>query len=310
MKRSRFFSMLSAVAISLGCFAATDCDLHIMIVDSDNSDAPAEMSNIISTRLIQALSAEGMSAGDTYGQLYMSGRFTDTFKETVPGPPAQTAVTTLLTLYVADIFADKVFDSQTFELRGVGTSEQKAYLNALKQLNGKNKSFQSFVSRAKEKTIEYFDKNYRQLLDRARNAAETHDYEMALYYTTLIPQCSKGYGEAEKATLSYFKGYADYQGQMLLTKAKGVFAASPNADGASEAYALISRINPTSDSYGPAMKFADEMAHQTKEEYDFEVHKKYNDEISRDRAIIDAARQIGVAYGTGQKAQTTNILWK
>lgn len=302
-------AMVVAGSLSL---AARDCDLSFAVVDMDpdQSDAPAAMSRIITSRLINALNADGQSAGDAYGQLYMSGRFADTFKETVPGPPMQTAVTTELTLYVADIFSDKVFDSETFQLKGVGTSEQKAYMNALSNISGKNEAFKKFVKRAANKTVAYFDKNYEQLLSKARTAAAQHDYDKALYYTTLIPQCSVGYAAAESATMQYFQAYADYEGQQLLTQAKGIFSASPNAEGARRAFELISRINPSSKSYAAAMKYTDEMAKQTKAEYDFEVHQKYKDKLAQQNAIIDAARQVGVAYGRGQKATTTNIIWR
>ncbi len=296
---------------SLAGFAG-DCDLHIHVIapDTEMCGGDPAIGNLLATRLMRALTADGVTADDNYGQFYISGRFDNLYKDTQPGPPMQSVVHTSLTLMVADIFGNKVFDSETFDLRGVGTSPQRAYINALNQLSPRNKALEGFVARARNKVISYFDKNYRSLLSKAGASAARHDYEQALYFASLIPQCCVGYPEAEKALLTYYQQYIDNEGTILLNKARAEFAISPNADGAAAAYAYLNLINPDSKAYGAAQSFAREVAAQTKAEYDFEVHQKYNDRHALQLKQIDAARQIGVAFGSGQKAQTTNILWK
>lgn len=309
MKKINYF--LGAFCIAASAASAQDCDLHIQVVTPDTEMCAGDSSvgDLLADRLTRTLTANGVTADENYGQFYISGRFNDIYKETLPGPPVQTAVHTTLTLMVADIFGNKTFDSETFELRGVGTSPQRAYINALGSLS-RNNALNSFIERAKEKVIAYFDTNYTDLLSKAKTAAALHDYDQALYFTGLIPQCCKGYSQAEKALLSYYQQYIDLEGTRLLNQAKSAFAIRPDADGAMEAYALINRIDPYSSAYGKAMSFADEIKKQTKAEYDFEVHQKYDDSHQIDLKKIDAARQIGVAFGQGQKSSTTNILWK
>lgn len=303
--------LAAALLIAFGAHAA-DCDLHVQVVKptAEMCGGDDAVATQLASRLLRALTADGVSADDNYGQLYITGRFDDIYKETVPGPPASTAVHTTLTLLVADIFGNKVFDSESFELRGVGTSNQRAYINALGQISGRNDAFKGFIRRANAKVISYFDANYRQLLNKAAAAAKMHDYDQALYWAGLIPECSKGYPSAHKAMIAYWQGYQDLEGTKLLNQARAAFAVSPNAEGAAEAYALLNQIEPASSAYPDAMKFAEDVRKQTKVEYDFEVHKKYEDSLETERRRIDAARQIGVAYGQGQKSTTTNILWK
>jgi len=301
------FCMVASVTSS-----AQDCDLHIQVVTPDTEMCAGDSSvgELLATRLTRALTMDGVTADANYGQFYISGRFDDLYKETVPGPPMQTVVHTNLTLMVADIFGNKTFDSETFDLRGVGTSPQRAYINALGGLTKNNKLLSDFVDRARNKVISYFDANYSGLLSKAKTAAARHDYDQALYFAGLIPQCCKGYPQAERAMLTYYQQYIDLEGTQLLNQARSAFAVSPNADGAIEAYELLNRIDPSSSAYGAAMKFANEIKKQTKAEYDFEVHQKYNDAHQLDLKIIDAARQIGVAFGKGQKSTTTNIFWR
>lgn len=301
--------MMVALSAQTAAYADTSCDLHIMVVAPTEGDSNAATDRIVVDRLKRALTADGITGDENYGQLYLTGRFVDSYKDAVPGPPAQVVVKTDFTVYVADIFGNKVFDSETFQLTGVGTSEQRAYINALSALNAKNGQLQNFVKRAQRKTINYFDKNYRQLLSRASKAASMGDYEQALYYSSLIPECSTGYPEAESMTLSFYQGKIDREATALLDQAKAAFATEPNAAGAAKAYAYLAAIDPNSSVYPASRAFADEVKKQTKAEYDFEVHDKYNDQISIRKRSIDAAKEIGVAWGRGQKAQTTNILW-
>ena len=262
--------LLSLSILAAGIFSANaeQCDLYIQVVkpDTEMCAGDATVGNLLATRLTRALTADGVTADENYGQLYLSGRFDDLYKETMPGPPTQTVVHTSLTLMVADIFGNKVFDSETFDLRGVGTSPQRAYINALGQLNKNNASLTGFVERARNKVISYFDANYRSLLAKARTAAKQHDFEQALYFASLIPQCSKGYPEAEKTMLSIYQQYIDNEGQMLLNKARAEFAISPNAEGAAAAYAYLNRIDTQSSAYGPSQSFAREIEKQTKAE--------------------------------------------
>lgn len=308
----KIFIILGMLLAFSAAEAATDCDLHIRVITPDTEmcgGAPA-IGNILSTRLIRVLTADGVTADSNYGQFYISGRFDNLYKETLPGPPTQTVVRTVLTLMVADIFGNKVFDSEIFELRGVGTSQQRAYINAVNQLKADNKALVNFISRAKNKIISYFDSNYRQLLSKAKTAAARHDFDQALYFASLIPQCSAGYSEAENVMLTYYQEYINNEGKILLDKARAAFSISPDAEGAVKAYGYLQMIDTDSSAYSAAQAFAREIGKQTKTEYDFEVHKKYEDKKDIKLKQIDAARQIGVAFGNGQAPNTTNILWK
>lgn len=298
------------LAVGASAFAQADCDMQIQVVSPDQEDIPASTANMITNRLIRALTRDGVTADENYGQLYLSAKFAHVYTDDVPGPPAQKVVHTEMTLFVADIFGNKIFDSETFDLRGVGTSEQRAFINALTPLNARNKALESFVKRAKRKTITYFDNNYQQLLAQANRAASMRDYEQALYYATLIPACSQGYAAAEAATTRIYQQYIDHQGTLLLNQAEAEFAAMPNGEGARRAYAYLAMIDPQSSAYPASRTLAAEIKKSSKEEYQFEVHQKYEDAQDLKVKQVEAAKAIGVAYGQGQKAQTTNILWK
>lgn len=290
--------------------AASQCEMFIRVAMDDTGDAPVEMGSMMTDRLKRALTANGVSADENYGQMLLTGKFSDLYKEQGAGSPPQVAVHTTLTLSIGDASGSAVFATKSFDLRGVGSSEQRAYINALRSLSPKNKEFEDFIKRASAQTVAYFDKNYEAILQRAELAAAKNDFEQALYYSTFIPQCSAGYQKASAATLRYFQQYLDHEGVILLRQARAEFAISPNAEGAAKAYALLAQISPDSSAYREATAFANEIKRDTKVEYNFEVHQKYEDKIGLERQRINAAKEIGVAFGKGNRNHTTNILWK
>ena len=221
----------------------------------------------------------------------------------------QTAVHTMLTLYIGNASTREIFASQTFDLRGVGTTEQRALINAMRPLNARNTSLAGFVDKGKRKIINYYDTHYQQIIAQAERAATTHDYEQALYLVSNIPSCSVGYGAANQALKRYFKQYIDLSGTQALRAARSIWAANPTAEGAQEALAYLMQIDPESSAYPGAEALLKEMKTVVKDDKDFELRQKYNDQIDLEKREIEAARAVGVAFGNGQKPTTTNLMW-
>ncbi len=303
---------LSALLLAASALTVTadNCELGIMVAPVEQGEQVTEATNnALVSRLISAVTATGVAASDDYNRFLVTGRFTHIYQDVVAGPPMQHVVHTQLTLYVADVENKTVYASQTFELRGVGTSEPRAFTNAMTSLNGKNAELTQFIDRAKEKIINYYDKNYSTILRKADAAASLRNFEEALFYTTSIPECSTGYAKAVSATQRIFKQYIDYNGELLLRAARGAWAAQPDAAGGEKAWEYLMQIDSQSSAFPAAEKLAAEITSTTKDDKRFGTRQKYNDRISLTRSALDAARQVGVAYGNGQKPTTTNLLW-
>ncbi len=305
-------TILTAAIFIIGCLIARaeDCELHLMVAQVEQGEQVSEATNnTLMSRLISAVTATGVTASADYNQFLITGRFSHIYQDVVAGPPMQHVLHTDLTIYVADAENQKVYASKTFELRGVGTSEPRAFINAMSRLNGKNAELQKFIEDAKTKIVEYYDKNYPTILKKAQAAAALRDFEQALYFSTSIPECSKGYAQSVAETERIFKQYLDYNGELMLRAARGAWAASPDAKGAVKAWEYLMQIDTASSSFPAAEKLAEEIAATTKDDKYFETRTKYHDRISLTRSALEAARQVGVAYGNGQKPTTTNLLW-
>lgn len=298
------------LAVAMPAAAASDCNISLSAVKGPQTEnVPAATQEYLLTRLQTALHADGVSVDPGMGQFIICGKFNHTTEDVLAGPPKQYALVTNLTLYVGDTDSQTIYGSTTLELRGVGNSTERAYINAMRGLNGNNRQVQQFVSNVKDKIVAYFDQNYRQILAKAERAAARHNYDEALWIATSVPECSKGYAQASKQVDKYFQQYIDQEGIALYNRANAIWSAAHTAAAAREAFSFLVLIDPESSAYSAAQSLAAEMKASVKSDRDFELREKYHDAVALEKARINAAREVGVAFGKGQQPVTTNLNW-
>lgn len=289
---------------------AQDCDVPLRIVNCPQvENVPDGVIDMLNSKLSNAVSSDGIIASIPYGQFFITAKFNHITEDVVAGPPRQFAVHTSLTLFIGDLEGQQIYSSKTFDLRGVGSSSQRALINSLQSINSRNSNFEQFVDLGRRKIIAYFDNNYSAILAKANKAARMKKFDEALCYVCSIPECCSGYAEASNEILILFQAYMDSDSEVLYNKAYCAWTSSPNSDGARIASMYLSLIEPSSAVYSKGQQLAKEIKSTVRGDYVFEKQEKYKDSVSIKKAYIDAARQIGVAYGNGQQETTTNLLW-
>lgn len=311
MIRYIYKSLLSLAALACAFSAsASECELSISIAPiQDNPDVPQAVAERLQSRLRTAMSQVGVVAGDYDCQFFVTGKFDNAYEEKAGGVGGQYLIKTTLSLYIGDAENKRTYASRQFDLKGVGKTQQLAYMRALSSLSAENREFVDFVESGKAKVIDYFNKNYNTYLNKARTALKNRSYEEALYFATQVPECCVGYEQANALTMTIFTDFINYQGQMLLAQAKGAWAADPTADGAAEAHGYLAQIDPSASCYPAATAFGNEIAKVVKANWDFENKEKYKDAVALERQRIEAARQIGVEWGKNQPQHTYEINW-
>ncbi len=281
---------------------SAQCRISVMTMPIEQeADVPAAVSDQISTRFIQLLTSDEMGVSTDFSRFFITGQLSHAYKETLPGPPPQHVIRTTLTLWIGDVVNKSIFSSCSIDLRGVGTTEQRAYVNALKQLNANNANVVRMVQEGRQRILAYYESNYPKILQRAQSLAMQNNFDEALMLATSIPECCSGFSEAQSLTLSIFQTRCDKEGQRLLTQAQGIWAADPTDRGASKAMSLLNQIDPSASCYEQVSALVAKIGKTVKENWDFENKTKYNNEVDLQRSRIAAARAIGVAYGNNQK---------
>lgn len=304
MKKNHILPALLALATTAAAHApaaAAGCSVDLAVIPVEQiEDVPDAVSAQLSNRLINAATATGVAAGARHSRFYITGKFSHILEDVVPGPPAQTALYTTLTLYIGDSEAGTVFATASFDLRGVGTSTQRAFINAMKPINAKNANFAAFVQEGRQKIIDYYDANYDNIIKTAEQDIALHNYAEALLSLTAVPACSKGYDKASKKAIKLFDDYKEILAKKLLTCAQAEWAVSPDSRGAARAFGYIILIDPETTAYTQADSLIAEMKEAVKDDYIFETRDKYDDDIDLERSRIEAIRDVCTAIANGQ----------
>lgn len=214
-----------------------------------------------------------------------------------------------LQLAICDGTNKKVFATATIPLKGVGATDEQALTKALGSLNAKNPEFINFADKAKDKIIDYFNKNYPTYLQKAQTALSQRNYDEALYWVMTVPECCAGYNEAHRLATAIYNDHIDYEGAQLLAKAEAEWAANPTAGGAQAAYSYLTQIDPSSESYTAAKSLGAKMTKSVKADFDFETKEKYRNQVALEKEHIQAAKAIGIAWAKNQPKTVVKHNW-
>lgn len=309
----RFIISLAAVAGMLGYSSVTlaqDCDLPISVVLWEQTEElPQAVESVLENQLSRIATASGLDTGVSLGQFILTARIDVLDKSIHQGPPIQVVNNLGVTFYIADVNTKTKFASEYIEVNGVGNNETKSLINAVRSLNTGNSKIKALLSNGKRKIADYFDKNYKNILAEAERKASMQMYAEALSLAVSIPSCSKGGAEATAVAMKIYTKHLDKYNQMLLNKAQAIWNAGQSDIEAAEAGELLALIDPDAACYGDAMNLSKEIKSQVRKDLDFEMREKYSNSVKLEKQRIDAIREIGVAFGKGQKEQTTNLTW-
>lgn len=301
--------MAAAFAVASAA-AQSDCRIDISIANITKGDiVPEAINSKLEGKLMQALGKAGMISAPYDSRFFVAGRFDDAVNDVTGGPSPKNFVKTTLTLYVGDADEQKIFDSESFEISGVGGSEQLAYMKALNKINATNPALIKFLEGAQRKIIDYYDAHYPEYIAKARQAMAQREYGEALYYATSIPSCCRGYAEANALALSISGAQMDYEGQRLLAMAQAAWAADPSAEGAAEAHKYLSQIDPAASCAKDAQALSKQISDTTKKQWEFENVTKYNNAVALEKERIRAAKEVAVAWAKSRPKQVNRFVF-
>lgn len=267
---------------------------------------PATAQAQIKNKLNQVLTQNGIASMDYLGQFFLTALVVPQTKDIIPGPPMKVSETMDMAFYIADYTNKVVFASTTITVRGIGETEAKCYMNAIRNLDTASPKLAQLVQDGKQKIVDYYDSEVDNIIKKANFLASTKQYEEALNLIVTIPaQCSK-YDEALREGLAIYQQYIDNQCHINLAAARQAWAAEQNKVGAQKAGEYLSLIYPDAGCYDEAMQLYKEIKGKVLDDWHFEM-QIYKDGVDIEKAKINAMREVGVAFGRGQQPTTTNI---
>lgn len=271
---------------------------------------PVSARKNLANKLTQVVAENGLGGGGMNTRFIVTANITVATKDIVPGPPPMHAMNLDVTLYIGDGFDGTVFSSTNIPVKGVGTNETKAYMAALKMINPGNPQIQAFVKKGKEKIIQYYKDNCDIIIKKAQSLADQNEFDEAIFNLTSVPTaCEECYNKALAAVKPIYKRKIDKDCKIKLQEATGIWNAAQDMASAEKAGAILASIDPDASCFGEVKALSNKIAAKVKQIDDREWKYIVKDQLQESERI-KAIRDIGVAYGSGPKANVTyKSLW-
>ena len=148
--------------------------------------------NMLVNKLNQIVTQNGF-AGDAYfDKFILTANIVPETKDYLSTAPPMTALTLDVTLYIGDGDDGTLFSSKSISVKGVGTNETKAYIEAIKNIRPSDPAFKSFLDEGKSKIVNYYKLKCDAILAQAQMLASTNNLEEAMEALMCVPDSLYG----------------------------------------------------------------------------------------------------------------------
>lgn len=276
----------------------------IPIFNHPIENMPNAASSLIINKLNQIVVNNGISGNSLGGKFIITANINILTKDITPTAPPMHAYTLEVTFYIGDGVEGNLFSQTSLSVKGVGETEAKAYISALKTINSKDVRFKELTEIGKKKIIQYYEAQCDFFITEAKNLENQNKFDLALTRLSSVPEvCANCYEKVSILIPSLYQKKIDFECNILLSEAQNAWAASPNIEGAKNTANYLSRIAPNSTCFQQAQILTNSIAKRIlevdKREWDF-VLREQNIEADLNQAAILAARAIGVAQAQNQ----------
>lgn len=269
------------------------------------SDAARTM---LTNKLSQIVTANGMGGSAMNERFIITANIVTLTKDLTATAPPMTALGLEVTFYIGDGIEGTKFASKSVQVKGVGTNETKAYIEAIKQIKTNDPSYASFIEEGKQKIIKYYEDKCDFIIKDAKSLAGQNKLEEAIYKLSSVPDvCKTCYDKCLAAIAPIYKQKIDRDCKLKLSEATNTWNASQDAAAAESAGAILSSIEPEAACFAEAKALASKIQKRVieidKREWNYKLKEQ-----QQTSELIKAYRDIGVAYGNGQpKSVTYNV---
>lgn len=307
--KKMIFSLAMLLACHISAFAQNNCVIPMMVfVPEQAEEIPATAQNTLESKLRQMVTQNGMEGGAKFSNFCIVANTTEESKEVLSGTRPLVTLTVNLELFVGNNYTGEKFASTSVTINGAGRNEAKAYSAAFTSVGSNNAQIQKFLKDAKRKVNEYYETQVPYIITQAKGFAIRREYEEALCLLTSVPTCCSKYKMVEKCMLEIYQEYVDFDCTVKVNKARAIWNASQNQEGAFLAGAYLVSIDPASSCWDDALALAEQIRKRIGDDWEF-TKEIQRDVVELEKARIEAIRAIGVAYGQNQKALTVRENW-
>ena len=294
--------------------------IAINVVVPTLPNVPEEARAALETKMQQVATQYGLASNGLTDRFVMTAKVNVTSKDVAPTTPVKISQKIEVTLFIGDVIDNKVYESIVLSVAGIGQSETQSMIKAFNQIKPTNPKLKTFVENAEQKIIEYYANNCSYILTEANTLAKQRKYDAAIAKLMAVPEvCRECYEKCMAKAIEVYQSKIDDEGAILVQQARNKWLITRDYAAATKALSILSEIAPLSKAQTDANKLIEEIEvhlreldavaeEQRKQEWEFAI-KQYNDRVKTQHKLIDAAREVGVAFGNNQPSTITkNII--
>lgn len=310
MKKIISVLILTVVAITSNAQVKLD-DFGRIILNTylpDNIAIPLEAKDLLITKLDQITSNNGMGGSQSNPRFIITANVNVGTKDIIAGPPQMIAQNLDVTLFIGDAVTNTIFSNTTLSLKGVGTNENKAFIEAFKTINPKNKEVLAFLEEGKTKIINYYSTNCDFMIKDAQTLVKQEKYDEAIFQLSLVPDvCKDCYFKCLDTLTKIYQQKIDADCKVKFNEAKVTWTAAQTPNGAEKAGDILSTINPMANCQTDVTAFIKaidaKLKADEKARWEFKM-KQYADKIAREKEQVRIAEEKGKRDDTYRENQS------
>jgi len=243
---------------------------------------------LLATHLNSAVSKIGYG-GDGANPRFIIGPDINLLSKNITSTsPTKYSNTYEVSLMICDVASETVFETYTFELKGVGTSPEKAFINAFRDFRFDTDEFYSFLVKGQKKILTYYDQNCEMFIQEANGQASLRNFDAAFNILNNIPpEAKKCFPQTVVKKKEYFQQSLNSSCQTVLASMKAELGKSNDVTAAGfnePAMAYYQLIDRKSSCFKEAesiyQSYLKKLKPEAKRNWDFKM-QQYQDRVKK-----------------------------
>lgn len=301
--RKLFVLSICSIFFSLGAYSQSSLGktddlgrIAIAAIVPDEAGIPGGAQQMLKNKLMQVATLNGLGGVESGSQFAIVPLVSIISKDVTPTAPPQIALKADVTLYIVDVLSHNIFSQTSIEVKGVGNTEDRAYSQALNNLNPRHGQFRGFVEKGKEKIVEYYNSQCDVIISSAKALAGQKKFEDALAILYNVPDVSREcFDKCMGISVDIYQEYANHKCNEYLSAAKAGWAGKD----LNRVEENLGKITPDMACYPDAMQLVEQITAAVEAEgassWTFKM-KRYDDSIDLQKMKIEAGRDVAKSW--------------
>ena len=290
--------ILFSLSIFSFSLSAQNTDLNQIAIYTylpSNLNIPSEAAKLLENKLTQISTNYGLGGRNISNKFIITANIQVLSKDVLPGPPPMISQKIEITIYIGDADKNILFSSINMKTIGIGQNENKAFINALKDIPTQNTALEGFVNNGKSRIVDYYNSQCNEIIVNAQTLSNQNKYDEAIYNLVTVPNvCNECFIKAKTEIKSIFEKKINFECDNKLKQANVIWAQAHDKSNINRVTNILLGINPNAKCISEVTNFfsqiQNEITEKDKAEWNFKV-RQYELEAAKEKELIISARE-------------------